>query len=305
MKIRLGSGLWLLILLAIALVLIILFIPNTGVRAIIGLPFVLFTPGYALIIALFPRRSGMDTIERIALSIGLSFAVVALLGLGLNYTPWGITLWSSIIASGSFIVIMTIIAELRRRNYSPEERFSINIDLSRISLGENTFSRILSVILIIAILGTVGTLIYTVANPKVGEKFTEFYILGKNGQAADYPQNFTMSNGVVKSVDYGNGTIVKEDSAKMTIGIINRQQEEMSYQVQIFINDVLTAMEHNGSTVNSINSIILQNDEKYETEIGFTPITLGSNQRVDIVLLVNGEPYFDDPIHIWINVSAE
>jgi uncharacterized membrane protein len=304
-KIRLGSGLWFLILLAIALVLIILFIPNTGIRAILGLPFILFTPGYALITALFPRRSSIDTIERIALSIGLSFAVVALLGLALNYTSWGITLWSSIIASGGFVVIMTVIAEIRRRSFSPEERFSVNIDLSKISLGENTFSRVLSIILIITILGTVGTLIYTVSNPKVGEKFTEFYIIGLNGQAADYPQNFTMSDGVVKSVDYGDGNIIKEDRARMTIGIINRQQEQMTYQIQLYINDELIEIYHNSSLVDSIDSITLQNDEEYETEIGFAPVAPGDNQRVDIVLLVNGEPYFDDPLHIWINVSTE
>jgi uncharacterized membrane protein len=60
------------------------------VRIILGLPLVLFLPGYALIAALFPRKDDLDGIERIALSFGLSIAISPLLGLGLNYTPFGL-----------------------------------------------------------------------------------------------------------------------------------------------------------------------------------------------------------------------
>jgi uncharacterized membrane protein len=52
----------------------------------------LFLPGYALIATLFPRKGDLDGIERIALSFGLSIAITPLLGLGLNYTPFGIRL---------------------------------------------------------------------------------------------------------------------------------------------------------------------------------------------------------------------
>jgi len=37
--------------------------------------------------ALFPGKDDLDGIERIALSFGLSIAVVPLMGLALNYTP--------------------------------------------------------------------------------------------------------------------------------------------------------------------------------------------------------------------------
>ena len=59
------------------------------VRNILGLPLVLFLPGYALIAALFPAKSDLDGIERTALSFGLSIAVVPLIGLGLNYYSLG------------------------------------------------------------------------------------------------------------------------------------------------------------------------------------------------------------------------
>ncbi len=66
-------------------------IPWSIVRIVVGGAFVLFIPGYTLVQLLFPSRE-MDIIERIALSIGLSLAVVPLTGFLLNYSPWGIML---------------------------------------------------------------------------------------------------------------------------------------------------------------------------------------------------------------------
>lgn len=60
-------------------------------RNSVGLPFILFLPGYALTVPLFLTKYGFDMIEWMALSFGLSIAVVPLIGLCLNYIPWGIT----------------------------------------------------------------------------------------------------------------------------------------------------------------------------------------------------------------------
>jgi uncharacterized membrane protein len=63
--------------------------PIVYARYILGSLFVLFLPGYSLIKALFPTKE-LDNIERLALSIGMSLALVPIAGLLLNYTPWGI-----------------------------------------------------------------------------------------------------------------------------------------------------------------------------------------------------------------------
>ena len=65
--------------------------PIVYARYILGSIFVLLLPGYSLIKALFPAKE-LDNIERIALSIGMSLALVPITGLLLNYTPWGIRL---------------------------------------------------------------------------------------------------------------------------------------------------------------------------------------------------------------------
>lgn len=63
--------------------------PFVYARYVFGSVFVLFLPGYSLIKALFGSKE-LDNIERFALSVGLSLALVPLAGLLLNYTPWGI-----------------------------------------------------------------------------------------------------------------------------------------------------------------------------------------------------------------------
>jgi len=57
-------------LLAIALVAIIILFPSNVLRIILGLPFLLFFPGYTLVAALFTRKEGMGSVERVALSFG-------------------------------------------------------------------------------------------------------------------------------------------------------------------------------------------------------------------------------------------
>jgi uncharacterized membrane protein len=84
------------------------------IRIILCLPLVLFLPGYSLIAVLFPRKDDLDAIERIALSFGLSIAVVPLLGLALNYTPFGIHLSPILTVLSVFTISLAMGAYARR-----------------------------------------------------------------------------------------------------------------------------------------------------------------------------------------------
>jgi len=88
---------WTTISLAIATTITVFTVPEDAypmvyIRYVLGSIFVLWLPGFTLIKALFPSKKELDTIERTALSIGLSLAIVPIVGLLLNYTPWGIRL---------------------------------------------------------------------------------------------------------------------------------------------------------------------------------------------------------------------
>jgi hypothetical protein len=93
---------WITITLTIATLIAVLVIPEKAfpavyARYILGAIFVLWLPGYSLIKALFPKEvpiptgtKELDNTERVALSIGMSLALVPITGLLLSYTPFGI-----------------------------------------------------------------------------------------------------------------------------------------------------------------------------------------------------------------------
>jgi len=109
---------WITILLAIITTIAVFIIQQDSsqlmyVRNILGAVFVLFLPGYSFIKALFPEKE-LDNIERIALSIGMSLALVPITGLVLNYTPLGIRvtpITSSLLALTAIFATIAIIRE--------------------------------------------------------------------------------------------------------------------------------------------------------------------------------------------------
>jgi uncharacterized membrane protein len=68
-------------LLVIVFVVAIILFPSNILRIVLGIPLVLFFPGYTLMAVLFPRRERVGSMERVALSFGISIAVVPLIGL--------------------------------------------------------------------------------------------------------------------------------------------------------------------------------------------------------------------------------
>lgn len=91
-----ATDLWVTLTLAVGAFIAALLIPEdlypvVFLRWILGASFVLFIPGYAFTIAVFPQKE-LDLAERIAVSFGLSVAVVAFVSLLLNFSPWRITL---------------------------------------------------------------------------------------------------------------------------------------------------------------------------------------------------------------------
>ena len=98
------------------------------IRIILGLPLVLFLPGYSLIATLFPRKDDLDGIERVALSFGLSIAIAPLLGFALNYTPFGIRLLPILTVLSVFTISFAIGAYVRRSMIPEGDRFVVEFD---------------------------------------------------------------------------------------------------------------------------------------------------------------------------------
>ena len=97
----------------------ILFIPGTEypgsyLRYIFSFILVAFLPGFCLTETLFPKKISLDIIERIAFSIGLSFAITALVGLFLSFSSLGLTLRTALPTLGSLVIILALIALIRK-----------------------------------------------------------------------------------------------------------------------------------------------------------------------------------------------
>lgn len=91
--------------------------PGIYVRYIVGSLFVLFIPGYSLIQCLYPLREELTDLERLALGLGLSLAVVPLVGLILNYTPFGIRLRPIVVSLSALSLALITGAVARRIRY--------------------------------------------------------------------------------------------------------------------------------------------------------------------------------------------
>jgi uncharacterized membrane protein len=378
MKIKLLHNLLIVDILVVLLILAILLVPDSWLRIVLGLPFLLFFPGYALIEALFVRRKhdidsvvpeldkkknlleqlsqsrqsskssppetgksspatankkaqtdgspsdtrdsdsengegeeqrgkGLDGIERMALSFGMSIAVTALIGLGLNYTPWGIRLLPVLFAISAFIVILSGVALFRQRRLNGEWALIKQYTFKMPGWEGSHLNKALTVILVVAILAAVGTLIYTVAFPRVGERFTEFYILGLEGKAADYPAAFTLdATQTVVSVQYGDAAAdktIKESSGRLTLGIINQEQQPTSYAVELQIDGQPVPILWQGQSLARLEGIQLEQGETWEQPVAFAPQHTGDNQKVEFLLYKDGSSEVYNTLHLWVDAG--
>ncbi len=96
------------------------FFPTPVLRIILGLPVLFFFPGYVVLITFFPDNQRLNNWERTALSFGLSIALVAIIGMLLSYTPWGISLHSALLSLWGVILVLSLIALYRQRRLPAE-----------------------------------------------------------------------------------------------------------------------------------------------------------------------------------------
>lgn len=259
-------------------------------RTFLGLLLVLFLPGYALTEALIPAKKGMEGIERALLSLGLSIAIVPLMGLGMNYTDWGIREVPVLTGLSGFTLLMCGAAYYRRFQLPEAEVFEVPVKASILALkaqflegSGSRADRALSILLVISILASLGSLAYVIGSPREGEAFTEFYILGPDRMAENYPTNYTLGN---------SGTVV--------VGITNHEYRTMDYTMEIRLEN------HSLPLPEEQKYISLGHNVSWEEPVTFTPPFEGKNMKLEFLLFNETEksvPYRN--VHLWINATKE
>ena len=316
-----------------ALVNVAVFAPllrETVLRVPLGLLFVLFLPGYAFIAALFPEagesptadgepdtdgeddafwnvsnRSGIDGIERVALSFGLSIAIVPLIGLVLNFTPWGIRLTPIMLAVSSFTVVATVAAAVRRWQLPEDERFQVPyrawLEAGRSELlePETRTDGVLNVLLVLSILLAVGTLTFAIVVPPEGEQFSAVYILTEDDDgelvADNYPTEFELGENHDLIVGIDNH---EHRTAKYTVVALEQQVEQEGNETVVTEQRELDRFETE-----------LAHNETAHHEYDLEPTMVGEDVRIVWLLYPDEVP--DDPsmenteyhVHLWVDVE--
>jgi len=129
---------------------------------------------------------------------------------------------------------------------------------------------------LISLVLAVATTVYIIVMPKEGESFTEFYILGPNGKASDYPTNLTTNQ---------EGNVI--------IGIVNHENKNTSYKVLVTSNN----------TVLLDKTVKLQDGQKLEIPFNFTVGDPGERKMEFLLYKLPDTSNIYRSLHLWINAT--
>ncbi|MBM4429938.1 MAG: DUF1616 domain-containing protein [Chloroflexi bacterium] len=256
-------------------------VPLPMLRLLLGLLYVLYVPGYTLQAALFPRADDLDGPERLALSFGLSVAVVPPMALLLDALPWGIRLWPIVVCEALFMLACAALALFRRQRLPPEERFVLTVEFDPRAWWaelDRTQRRLFALLGLALCLFAIGA-IAIIVTPKPGERLTEFYILGPEGLAENYPREATVGQPIT-----------------VTMGIANREGVSAQYRVEAWSE---------GDLLQRAGPFDLPNGETKEWPFALVLHKTGKDVKIEFLLYRDSghEPYRS--LRLWIEVKEE
>lgn len=204
---------------------------------------------------------------------------------------------------------MAAIAVVRRLALPPKNRLTVpareTLDAIRAELfapGQSRLDRNLSILLVLSIVAAVGTTAFVIAVPKEGEHFSEFYLLGANGKAADYPTAF------------GAGT-----PQWVTVGVSNHEYRNVTYTVETHAFNQSFDPATNTSSIDRtalLDSyrVTIPHNQTVERRVNFTVPDTGYN-KIEFLLFnetvpaesVAGQARIDASerdLHLWVRVRS-
>lgn len=126
---------------------------------------------------------------------------------------------------------------------------------------------ILTGILIFMIIIVIGLAYIIIEVPKMGEKFTEFYILNDSGKAGNYLTELKLNR-----------------PSTYLVGIVNHEYVSVKYTVEIVLNsEILTSTD-----------LMLGHGDVWENNLTFVPNKEGTDMKLEFLLYKENnseEPY--------------
>lgn len=208
---------------------------STPLRALFGLPLLLFYPGYALLLFLFPRHHGDETpgrryqeslryIERFALSFGISLTLAPIVALCYALADVPLTRSTVTVGFSSLVVVLLAAGEIRRRRLPDPERFVVPferwLDAARVTVenGRYDADTLLNVVLVFAVVFALSSLGYGLLVPNSGERYTNLYLVTENDDGALVAGGFPVN-------------LSDDAPGELIVGIDNHEGRTVEYHV--------------------------------------------------------------------------
>ncbi|MFB6139934.1 MAG: DUF1616 domain-containing protein [Halosimplex sp.] len=188
----------------------------TALRLALGLPVLLLAPGWAVVAALYPRGGArldpgrpraavspnygpstepISSVVRLGLSVVASVAVVAAVGLAVNFTPWRIR--AVPVLAGLTLVTRAAAGAAAARRFSVPSQARYSPGVSTAALASALRPRfsaafVLGLVLVASVVAATGALAATGAPAAAtNEDYTEFAALTANGTGEYVTANYT------------------------------------------------------------------------------------------------------------------
>ena len=262
-------------------------------RLALGFAFVLFVPGYWLTSALFPSREDIDGIERLGLSLGLSVAWVPVLALILDrlpalfpgvLPPGGLRLWPILIGTLASVFIFAAVALWRRSRLPAGEAYLPNPIRPRAwwraqPLPDRRLYLLVSGVLLLALLAVAWVLLV----PSPDEFMTEFYMLGPEGLAENFPRQAAPG-----------------ELLAVTLGLANRERDAHTYRVEAWAVDPFE--QDSRTLVAETPPLTLPSGETLEWPQTWSMPWVGDDQQVQFLLYIDQNPDPYRQLRLWLNV---
>ena len=115
---------------------------------------------------------------------------------------------------------------------------------------------------------------------------TEFYILGQEGQARDYPR-----------------VVAPAETLTVTMGIMNQEHEQHSYRVDLWVMDGVTLDQRR--QIAQAGPFTLSPGQRFEEPVSWQMPHVGDNQQVEVLLFLDDQPTPYRQLHLWLDVTDE
>lgn len=261
--------------------------------AAVGLPLALLLlfvlPGYVTMAVAYADQGPLVTTsrpmvrvaEQLALSIGLSLAVVPVLGLVTYLSPWSLTEATVVSVVAIYVVLISVLAAVRRSSHTTgsraESRFGNRVAGSALTIPSpskmTTTQLLVNGVLVVSVLAATATLGMALLAPPEEAGTTDLHLLTESGDklvANEYPE-----------------TVTTGEEAQITVGVTNDEGTRTEYTAVAELQRVRI----DGQSVVVVDKtsvgryqFALEDGNTWRQQLTIEPTLIGENLRFAVYL---------------------